>query len=397
MKDQRGRPTSAASPIQSPSVRDIGIDSVEQRPLPALYPAAFDNFQQVVAVRPDDRVLLLIDRTIDPRVIAFLWEFARGRGAQVSAIMAERAGDAHFAESCKPMIEEATLVLTTWFTASVDPYFLKLRSERGQRYVKLTYFRSLDLMKTEAASFPLSVMSMLVRKTAQAFPREGGATVRVTDPRGTDLTITLEQEEIDSLMTQSRWRGEMTAERPGAYVHWVPSHGPNFWDFSASREPFEGIDGVIAAKDSVGFPRPFSDGVRIHMARNKVTGVDGPADGQTGILRDMLIGGHLIEVGCGFNPKHPRNQIYPAGSNSAGALHLGLNLPRDSDFLSGQMPDWPEPPEHLDMVLLDATVTINGATVIENGALSAARDPDIRAEAGRYGDAAYLLDVWPMV
>jgi len=397
MKDLRGTPSAPTLPDRPPSVHDISIDAAQSHPLPALYPAAFDNFQQVVAVRPDDRVLLLIDRTMDPRVVSFLWEFARGRGATVNAIMAERAGDAHFAESCKPMIEEATLVLTTWFTSSVHPYFLKLRSERGQRYVKLTYFRSLDLMKTEVASFPLSVMSMLVRKTAHAFPSEGGATVHVTDPRGTDLTITLKQEEIDSLMTQSRWRGEMTAERPGAYVHWVPSHGPNFWDFSASPGGFEGIEGVIAARDSVGFPRPFPDGVHIHMARNRVTHVDGPANGQTHILRDMLIGGDLIEIGCGFNPKHPRNQIYPAGSNSAGALHLGLNLPHNSDFLSGQMPDWPEPPEHLDMVLLDATVTINGAAVVEDGVLCATRDPDIRAEAARYGDAAYLLDVWPMV
>ena len=40
------------------------------------------------------------------------------------------------------------------------------------------------------------------------------------------------------------------------------------------------------------------------------------------ILRDMLVGGVLIELGCGFNPKWPRHQIYPAGSNSPGRAAL---------------------------------------------------------------------------
>ena len=379
------------------SIRDMDIEVMGLNPVSGLNPMAFHNCQRVLAVRPDDKVLLLLDSTLDPRVTRFLWQLARGHGAQVQALIVEAAGTWEFPEEAKPLIEAATLVFTTWFSSSLDPYFFRLRQEKGQRYVKLTYFRSLDLMKSEAAAFPIDIISMLVRKTAQAFPSKGSAEVRIRDERGTDLKVTVSEQEIKSLMAQSRWRGEMTAERPGAYVHWIPMHGPNFWDFSATPGEFEAIEGVIAPRRIVGFVEEFPADCRIRLNKNRVTAVEGPEHGPTATLREMLLDGKLIEIGCGFNPKHSRNQIYPAGSNSAGALHLGLDLPRPSAYLSGVLPDWPEPPEHVDAVLLDATVTINGAIVVDKGVLQATRDPEIRTATARYGRPEYLLDVLPNV
>jgi hypothetical protein len=96
--------------------------------------------------------------------------------------------------------------------------------------------------------------------------------------------------------------------------------------------------------------------------------------------------------GCGFNPKAPRHTVYPAGSNAPGALHFGIDLARPSDYIRRVMPDWEEPPVHMDLITLDGTVTAGGQTLIKDGFLCALRDPSVIALAARYGDPVELLE-----
>ena len=113
------------------------------------------------------------------------------------------------------------------------------------------------------------------------------------------------------------------------------------------------------------------------------------------ILREMLMGGQIIELGCGFNPKAPRHTIYPAGSNSPGALHYGIDLAQPSDYIRRTMPDWEEPPVHMDLIAFDATVTAGDGTLIDGGLLTARRSPSVVEKARQYGDPVDLLENWP--
>ena len=118
---------------------------------------------------------------------------------------------------------------------------------------------------------------------------------------------------------------------------------------------------------------------------NRIVDVSGESP-EAGILREMLIGGTLIELGCGFNPKWPRHQIYPAGSNSPGALHFGIDLVKPSDYIRKTMPNSEEPPVHMDLVTFDSTMTAGEATLVRDGFLEALRDPDVVQMAARYAD-----------
>ena len=81
----------------------------------------------------------------------------------------------------------------------------------------------------------------------------------------------------------------------------------------------------------------------------------------------MLVGGKRIEGGgCGFNPKASRHTIYPAGSNSPGALHFGIYLAKTSDFIRKVMPNWEYPPVHQDLVTFDTTVTADDNVIIDS-------------------------------
>ena len=104
----------------------------------------------------------------------------------------------------------------------IDPYCIALR-KRGQRWVKITYFRNLDLLDTEQARFPVDLVGEIVRATARRYPEVGDFTLNFSDPRGTDLAIDFNQSMRAGLLATTRWRGKMTADEPGAYAP-LPAH-----------------------------------------------------------------------------------------------------------------------------------------------------------------------------
>ena len=55
------------------------------------------------------------------------------------------------------------------------------------------------------------------------------------------------------------------------------------------------------------------------------------------------------------------------------------------------MPDWEEPPVHMDLVALDATVRAGDTLLIDQGRLCALDDPEVIEAASRYGDPVALL------
>ena len=56
------------------------------------------------------------------------------------------------------------------------------------------------------------------------------------------------------------------------------------------------------------------------------------------------------------------------------------------------MPQWEEPPVHVDLVTLDATVSAGKNPLVERGFLAALKDEQVVAAAQRYGDAVDLLE-----
>lgn len=357
---------------------------------------ALENFFRVFAVRPDDTFVFLADDRLDPRVIHAICGLARARGVKPEVVLSHTTQHTEIPDHVKPALERATFVVSTWFCSVIDPFCISLR-QRGQRWVKITYFRNLDLLDTEQARFPVGLVGDIVRATARRYPGTDSFSLGFSDPRGTDLAIGFTSEMRGLLLGTTRWRGAMTAEDPGAYVHYLPTHGPNVYDRTCvgnDPEAVVPVNGTVYPQAAVGFPGPFEGRIGVVFADDRVTAVEG--DGESaGILREMLVGGRLIELGCGFNPKAPRHTIYPAGSNSPGVLHFGIDLARPSDYIRRMMPDWEEPPIHMDLVTFDSTVRAGNNVLVEDGFLTALRDPEVVEAASRFGDPVDLLERWP--
>jgi hypothetical protein len=360
--------------------------------------AAYDVFCRVFAIRPDDKVLFLADKALDPRVISAVLGIAKARGAKEPLVlMAHTTQLLSMPEWAKPHVEQATFVISTWFCSVIDPFAIRMRREQGQRWVKITYFRNLDLLHTEQARFPPELLGEIIRGTARQYPRDADFDLHFSDSRGTDLTININAGMVDNLLDTTRWKGEMIAENPGCYIHYLPCHGPNLYDRTMVRNDDSvvvPINGRLYPQWAIGFERPFSETIEVVFKDDRIVEVNGVGE-DASILRDMLIDGVLIELGCGFNPKAPRYEIYPAGSNSPGVLHFGIDLARPSNYIRRKMPDWEEPPVHMDLVLFDSTVTTGTSTLIREGYLTALDDPAVRDAAQRFGDDVDLLENWP--
>ncbi|MES2980564.1 MAG: hypothetical protein V4731_19265 [Pseudomonadota bacterium] len=357
------------------------------------YFAALENFQRTFAFKQGDKVLLLTDPLLDTRVADALLGLGRARGATVRQYMESTSQITAVPEAVKALVAEADFIVSTWFCSIFDPFFIAQRA-RGQRWVKITYFRDLDLLHMPQARFPAELVGEIIRATATRYPAGKDFTVRFSDARGSDFAIDYTPQMRELLLAHNRWRGKMFADEAGCYVHYLPTHGPNLWDRTAHRNDSNApvtMSGTFYPEWAVGFDKPFAEKIGCRFESDTIVEVTGES-AEAVILRKMLIGGRLIELGCGFNPKAPRHTIYPAGSNAPGALHFGIDLVEPSDYIMRTMPQWEEPPVHMDLVSLDTTVSVDGRTLIENGFLSALRDPSVQAAAAGYGDPVELLE-----
>jgi hypothetical protein len=355
---------------------------------------ALDNFCRFMAIKQGDRVLMLTDPLLDPRVVDAFHGLAASRGATLSVYMAPSTQLPGVPDELKPLIEKATFVVSTWFCSIEDPFNVAMR-KAGQRWVKITYFRDLDLLKTPQARFPVELVSEIIRATVRRIPAGRDFEFRFTDERGSDLRIPYTKQMRDTMFAGLRWQGKISAAEPGCYAHYLPTHGPNFWDSTAMKDdpnaPLQ-IDGILYPQWAIGFPQPFAEKIAVVFKDKYVTEVRGESQ-DARILREMCLGARLIEGGgCGFNPKAPRHTVYPAGSNSPGALHFGIDLAKPSDYIRRVMPNWEEPPVHQDFVILDATVTAGDELIIDRGFLMALRDPEVVAMARQFGDPVDLLE-----
>ena len=111
-------------------------------------------------------------------------------------------------------------------------------ASRGQRWVKITFFRNIDLWNTPQARFPVEIVGELIRATQRLYPDNGPFEMRITDPRGTDFRIPFTDDMRQRMKKDNRWRGRNYADEDGCYVHYIATHGPNIYDpFMFGNDP----------------------------------------------------------------------------------------------------------------------------------------------------------------
>ena len=371
------------------------------------------------ATKPGERVLIGVDSQTDPDLTHAVAGALREMGARVDIVVAQVEDDRDFedldeirvAMRRRPWVEEPR----RW---EGTPWIEELARSRG--YDLLIHGKGGAIPKVEhryegfpwvikdhfdAASnlFPRDLHRLINERTWARITENTGARLLLTDPEGTDLSLTI----LDAPFRDSSRHDYGLSPKWGHLM----AHPPT------PIGPDDDTTGVIAGTLNH-FSRPFPR-IEVDIERARMSGIRG--GGAYGAAWRELEGESkdtrypcfpapglfwLWETAIGTNPKvsRPRDirRLSSGGfeweRRRAGVIHCGIGTRwRSSEevwagerhLLYG----------HLHVHLMSATLVVQTATdeipVIESGRLSAYDDPEVRELAARYGDPDEVLhDDW---
>ena len=306
-----------------------------------------------LAVRSGEEVLLITDGGTDPGVIEQLVDGVLSRGAIpiIASVPAPRIPGAEppSAVAAALLSVGAAIELTSLFIASSRAR--QAATEAGVRYLAMPGVT----VDTFRSGGPLTVDFDTQRYVAKAVGDawSNGRRFRLTSSAGTDLTGSIDGR-----------RGRVLdgiAREDGQYM--APP------DIEAGTAPVEGtVSGVAVIDADLLFmgQGPLPDPVVIYFERGEMTAVEGA---QSNRLVEMIERcgddrmSNLAEVAMGLNPLGTVCDVPMETESSLGTAHVALG---NSIAYGGNV----NAVAHLDCVMTEATLDIDGEMIISRGTLA---------------------------
>jgi len=307
---------------------------------------------QCLGVGRGEQVVLLTDEGTDGRVVTRLIESI---GARDGIPLVARMPVPHLPGSEPPgavaaMMREAAAVieLTSLFIGS--SLARRTATERGVRYLAMPGV----VLDTFRDGGPLDVDFEYLRADAERVGRAWGSAseFRLTTPAGTDL------------------RGSVDG-RPGRVLHGMARERGAYMappDIESGTAPVEGTtSGVVVIDGDLLFMGrgPLTDPVVLHVDGGNVVGIEGA---QRARLTQMLERcadeqmANLAEVSLAFNPAGTICEVPMETESARGTAHVALG---NSIAYGGQV----NAIAHLDCVMRDATLELDGQCIMTQGDL----------------------------
>ena len=330
-----------------------------------LLPGARKIVQMCMAVQPGERLLIVTDSGISPRIAQALAEAGRQAGASVTVLTTaplQHPGDAPPPEVATAMLEADVILAPTSRTLYHSGAALAACGN-GARLLALTELTE-DAMCVGGIEADFAALQPRVERVRAAF--EVGRRVRVAAPGGTDLTLSIAERQPHVCSGLCR----------------LPGQRMGFPDVEVFIAPIEaetcGILVIDASATGIGL---MDAPVRITVEKGVATAIEG---GQKAAeIREILARTEdksaryccgassrpakrartVAEFALGLNDcaRVIGNIIEDEGTYGTGHFALGNNI-----FFGGKNPA----PIHFDMVYWKPTVEIDGAILMRNGALS---------------------------
>ncbi len=352
---------------------------------------AVDQTMTIADIRAGEKVVFVADRGFDMAVIHAVWGGVKQKGGHFHLCMVEEPTIWSVPQLFEETVTGADVVFHAW-PAGNGALAKKLRKEKGQRWISMSYARDFSMFVSQATRFPIDIMAALITQTFQRIHKGKDIQVEITDPKGTYLTVPITVRELDMLSKIPFWQGKLIANYPGARSTVPLTHGPNIFHSGmgmASRQ----ANGVVIPDSIAGFHGVYTGGlgdgsfatpIKLHFENGKCALVEG---GWEAKVVDNLIQGmgrEINEIGLGFNPKFPTDGgkiTGMAGSNHSGSLHIAVGVPGAALGSA----------EHVDTCLFQATLKVDDDVIIDRGRLTVLDDVEIRELAAKYGDPDTVL------
>jgi hypothetical protein len=371
------------------------------------------------ATKPGDRVLIGVDSQTDPDLTQAVARALREVGASVDIVVAQVEDDREFEDLDEVRVAMRRQPWTEnprrweglpWVEelARTRGYDLLIHGKGGaipkveHRYEGFPWVIK-DHFSRDANLFPRDLHRLINQKTWSAITDNGGGRIVLTDPEGTNLSLTiLEKPFTDSgrhdYGLTPKW-GHLMAHPPTPIEAADDTTGVIAGTLNHFSRPFPRIEVKLENARMVGISGGGAYGAAWRELEEESSATQYPCFPGPGLF-------WLWEIAIGTNPKiaRPRSINYLSSGGfewerrRAGIIHCGLGTRwRSSEevwagerhLLYG----------HLHVHLMSATLTVQARgrdiPVIEHGRLSAYDDPEVRDLAARYGDPDEILrDDW---
>jgi 2,5-dihydroxypyridine 5,6-dioxygenase len=257
-------------------------------------------------------------------------------------------------------------------------YLQEALFERGLIYIN-NEAKTVEALGSLYGRFPAELMFAIGTRTLQRCG--AGKVARVTTPKGTDITMSLEVNTLGGYCYP--------------YSFDSPGHKKGFPGGTACFHPDDPVNGVIAVEAIAkgnGAPKVVLDSpLFLTVKDHRVASAEGDcADWWREFMSTRGDGnsGWIAECMWGIHPK-----AQGKGGRAAANPHL-LHFGIGSSLAYGG-PTFSKTWQV--MFTQDATLTIDGDTILDNGHLTVLDEPGIREVAAKYGDPDELLSQAPAI
>jgi leucyl aminopeptidase (aminopeptidase T) len=311
----------------------------------------FDGvLDQCLGVHPGEQVVLLTDDGTDDGVVSRLLEALAARDGipLVARMPAPHLPGAEPPGAVAAMMLEAGAVieLTSLFIGS--SLARRNATGRGVRYLAMPGVR----VETFRPGGPLDVDFERLRADAERVGRAWGSAreFRLTSRGGTDLRGSVEGRPGRVLHGMAR--------EPGAYM--APP------DIESGTAPVEGTaSGTVVIDGDLLFmgEGPLADAVALHIKDGRMAGIEGPERARLTSMLERCADdrmANLAEVSVAFNPAGTICSVPMETESARGTAHIALG---NSIAYGGEV----NAVAHLDCVMRDATLELDGRAVMIEG------------------------------
>ncbi len=307
---------------------------------------------QCLGVRPGEQVVLLTDGGTDDGVVNRLLEAVAARDGipLVARMPAPHLPGAEPPRAVAAMMLEAGAVieLTSLFIGS--SLARRNATGRGVRYLAMPGVR----VETFRPGGPLDVDFERLRADAERVGREWASAreFRLTSRGGTDLRGSVEGRPGRVLHGMAR--------EPGAYM--APP------DIESGTAPVEGTaSGTVVIDGDLLFmgQGPLADAVALHIEDGRMVGIEGAERARLTSMLERCADermANLAEVSVAFNPAGTICSVPMETESARGTAHIALG---NSIAYGGEV----NAIAHLDCVMRDATLELDGRAVMIEGTL----------------------------
>jgi leucyl aminopeptidase (aminopeptidase T) len=314
---------------------------------------AFDNvLDQCLAAAAGEEIVLLTDEGTDPAVVDGLSQGIAERDAipLLARMPSPRLPGAEPPAAVAAMMRHAAaaIELTSLFIGSSAAR--RAATDAGARYLAMPGVR----LDTFRPGGPLAVDFERLRTDAEHIGAawDRARSFRLTSRAGTDLRGSVEDRPGRVLHGMAR--------EPGAYM--APP------DVEAGTAPVEGTaTGVVVIDADLLFmgAGPLHEPVILHVTGGQLTGIEGAAASRLESMLQRCADDqmtNIAEVSMGFNPAGTVCSVPMETESSRGSAHIALG---NSIAYGGQV----NAIAHLDCVMRDATLELDGHVIIAEGVL----------------------------